>query len=145
MGTINYGRSDYITLGLPHPDEMDEEDVKSLFNEFEDVLSDADFHTYYHTELKYGYYSGFWINIENNYGWCYESYQDRKLANLDLTELKKALLKCADLGLVVCHSGWCTGYESYESTVKSIKEAIKGMREEIKTIPTWSQYVREGQ
>lgn len=45
-------------------------------------------------------------------------------------------------GLVQCSPGWCTGYNDYKGTIVAIKAAIKEMREEVKTIPTWAQYER---
>ena len=47
------------------------------------------------------------------------------------------------LTLVVCYPGWCTGYEDYKGTCKVIVAAIKGMRDEVKITPTWTQYEQE--
>ena len=57
-------------------------------------------------------------------------------------EIKQFLIDCAGLGLVQCSPGWCTGYNDYNGTIKAIKAAIKEMRDELRTIPTWAQYNR---
>lgn len=46
------------------------------------------------------------------------------------------------MGLVACFPGWCTGYRDYNGTLEAIREAVKEMRSELKTAPTWTQYNR---
>ena len=156
MGTINYGSSDYITMGLnvdnlwcdsfysenePEFETM-QLDREELWEEVEKELNKYGF-CYYHVVLKPGYYEGFYLDIENNYSVCYDFWQDRREANKEITQLKRLLLALADFGMVSCMPGWCTGYEDYNGTIKAIEGAIKGMREEVKSIPTWTQYERE--
>lgn len=57
-------------------------------------------------------------------------------------DMNKVQQNCAGLGLVQCSPGWCTGYNDYNGTIKAIKAAIKEMRDELRTIPTWAQYNR---
>lgn len=97
---------------------------------------------YFHVVIKPGYYEGFTLDIENNFPVCYDSWEDKRAAQKEITELKQFLIDCAGLGLVKCSLGWCTGYSDYKGTIKAIKAAIKEMREEIKTVPTWAQYER---
>lgn len=167
MGTINYSTSDYITMGIkPYDieDYINDESVIEDANEnnesvedyskwlidsdyecdktnIEYELNNHSFH-YYHIVIKPGYYEGFTLDIENNYPVAYDDYTDRKEANKEITEIKQFLIDCAGLGLVACSPGWCTGYSDYKGTIKAIKEAIKEMRTEVKTIPTWKQYER---
>ena len=99
---------------------------------------------YYHIAVKPGYYEGFTLDIENNYSVAYDSWEDKRAAQKEITEIKQFLIACAGMGLVKCSPGWCTGYSDYNGTIKAIGAAIKEMREESRTIPTWARYCREG-
>lgn len=168
MGAINYFTSDYITMGLRPYDRSDFENDLDFMEEareqmqeygrtLESVIDDyisgyyeddfANIETelnkhnfqYYHITIKPGYYEGFTLDIENNFPVAFDGWEDRKEAN---KEIKGFLIACAGLGLVQCSPGWCTGYNDYKGTIVAIKAAIKEMREEVKTIPTWAQYER---
>ena len=171
MGAINYFTSDYITMGLRFYDRSDfendldfmeeaREQVREYGGTLESVIDDyisgyyeADFENietelnkhnfqYYHITIKPGYYEGFTLDIENNFPVAFDGWEDRKEANKEITEIKGFLIACAGLGLVQCSPGWCTGYNDYKGTILAIKAAIKEMREEVKTIPTWAHYER---
>lgn len=172
MGTINYGTSDYITLGIVPYDTDDfrtdadfMRDIEKHVDEYggtiesymqyiisqyyeddwyniENELKKHHFY-YYHIAIKPGYYEGFYLDIENNFSVAFDSWEDRRAANKEITELKRFLIDCAGLGLVKCSPGWCTGYSDYSGTIAAINEAVKEMREELKNIPTWRQYMRE--
>jgi hypothetical protein len=170
MGTINYGSSNYITIGykpedpatfLQDPDflewieseypETDPEEMaretaaayqEDCYIECENLLKAYSFY-YYHVTIKYGYYEGFYIDIENNFGICYNDCYDRPEAQKEITKIKQFLIDCANLGLVEVWPGWCTSYKDYQATMNSIKEAVKEMRTEARTTPTWLQYERE--
>ena len=172
MGTINYGTSNYITMGVQpeYPWEYNEnsaimDEMRELAEEWgcsvDEAISqniqhnlEADienvewylknkyhFH-YFHIAIIYGYYDGFYIDIENNYGVAYDSYEDKRLAQKEITEIKKFLLDCHDCGLCSVYPGWCTTYRTRAETERDINEAIKEMREEVKRTPTWRQYNR---
>lgn len=171
MGTINYKTSDYITLGLVPLSAYDlEQDADFMewirenvetyggtieieidnyisgcydddFENIRNELEKQDFY-YFHVRIEPGYYEGFSLYIENNFGLYYDSWEDKAYAQKEVTRLKKFLLSCVDLGLVECFPGWCTGYSSREESIKSISETVQGMREEIKNTPTWTQYAR---
>jgi len=173
MGTINYGTSNYITMGIKpyYYTDFDEKEIAEDYcmandcdiDDFDvapyimdliqdyymddwrncyDVLSQYFFH-YYHVVLKGGYYEGFYLDIENNYGVCYDDWTDRREANKEITQLKECLIKLAGMGMVACYPFWVMSYEDYEGTLRCIDEAIKEMRAEVKVIPTWRQYERE--
>lgn len=171
MGAINYFTSDYITLGLRPYDRYDFENdsdfmeevqaevdeyggtlesaIDSYINDcyecdYENIKTELEKHCfhYYHITIKPGYYEGFTIDIENNFPVALDSWEDRRDANKEITEIKQFLIACTGLGLVKCSPGWCTGYSDYNGTIQAIKEAIKEMRSELKTIPTWLQYER---
>lgn len=172
MGAVNYATSDYITLGVRPYDVYDLENdvdfmaeiraevkeyggtVEEALNSYisdcykadlentNDILSRFSF-CYYHLTIKPGYYEGFTLDIENNFSCAYDGWEDRREAQKEITQLKKCLLELAGVGLVECWPGWCTGYEDYKGTCKAIEAAVKAMRDEVKTIPTWRQYERE--
>ena len=156
MGTINYATSNYITIGLKPYDYEDFEDengninydmmndyYQDDYNNIDAILNKYDFH-YFHVVIKPGYYEGFSIDIENNYGVCYDSWQDRKEALKEATQIKLFLLECIDNGLCKCSPGWCTGYYDRAESVKAVKQAVKEMKEEIRSIPTWGYCERMG-
>lgn len=151
MGAINYYTSDYITMGLRPYDIEDFTDENGIdydeiqfcydcdYENIETELNKHDFY-YFHVTIKPGYYEGFTLDIENNFPVALDSWEDRNAANKEITEIKQFLIDCAGLGLVQCFPGWCTGYNDYNGTIKAIKNAIKEMRQEIKSVPTWAQY-----
>lgn len=154
MGTINYRTSDYITLGAPmfdYEDFTDEEgnvdyyamefEQEWLYDEIQAIRKKYDFY-YYHVKLEPGYYEGFSVDIENNFGIAYDNWEDKRLAQKEITEIKKFLLECAENGLVCVWPGWCTHYRTPEETRTDIAEAIKEMRSEARTTPTWRDYER---
>lgn len=160
MGTINYGTSDYITIGLEpfdtdlyiYEDEDGEEDIDYdarqddmdfVWSKVEKIRARYAF-DYFHVELKWGYYEGFYIDIESNYGLCYDSCEDKREAQKEITQIKRFLLECVDAGCVQCFPGWCTGYADRERTLAGINEAVKAMREEVRITPTWWTCERKG-
>lgn len=171
MGAVNYFTSDYITMGLRPYNTNDFENDRDFMEELqqevdeyggtlENALSDyiqscyeSDYENikcelekhyfyYYHITIKPGYYEGFTLDIENNFSVALDSWEDRRDANKEITEIKQFLIDCAGLGLVACFPGWCTGYKDYNGTLEAIREAVKEMRSELKTVPTWTQYNR---
>lgn len=156
MGAINYATSNYITIGLKPYDYEDFEDengnidydmmndyYQNDYNNIETILNKYDFH-YFHVVIKPGYYEGFSIDIENNYGVCYDCWQDKQAALKEATQIKLFLLECVDMGLCEVWPGWCTSYKSRNESIKAVKEAIRDMKEEIKGIPTWEHCRRLG-
>lgn len=173
MGAVNYFTSDYITLGLRPYDTSDFENDTELIEELqkeideyggtlENALSDyisgryesdlsnieteLEKHSFYfyHIVIKPGYYEGFTIDIESNFPVCFDSWEDKRASQKEITELKQFMIDCAGLGLVKCSPGWCTGYSDYNGTITAIKDAVKEMRQDARQTPTWAQYEREG-
>ena len=171
MGTINYRTSDYITLGIKpysfiefEKDEDFMREMQAQADEFggtveeelyeyiaqcyeddvmniESILDKYSFY-YFHVTIEPGYYEGFTIDIENNFAVAYDTWEDKREAQKEITQLKKMLIECAGLGLVSCYPGWCSGYDDYKGTIEAINKAVKAMREEVKQTPTWRQYER---
>ena len=149
---------DFIEYAKEQAEEMNEEFtddfLEEIANREAEANNEADFENakaildkysfyYYHIEIKSGYYDGFYIDIENNFGLFYDNYTERREAQKEITEIKKMMLELADIGIISVYPGWCMGYADREKTLQDIKEAIEEMRSESKIIPTYNQYMRE--
>ena len=122
MGTINYGSSNYITLGAPLQRMYDFENDAGFMEEaraecerrgisvndyiLEEMqinyeadednaryIMDKYSFWYYDIRIKYGYYEGFWIDIENNFGIAYDCWEDKREAQKEITQIRKMLLE----------------------------------------------------
>lgn len=142
MGTINYKTSDYITLGyntgnIDYNDEFYFDDIQFEHDEINAILKKEYFY-YYHITLEPGYYDGFTINIENNFSWCFDNYNEKLQALKELTQIKKFLLYIVNnFNINVVYPGWCTSYGDYKKTISEINAAIKEMKSELKSAPTY--------
>lgn len=172
MGAINFYTSAYITLALEpfdmekyendgefmtalknYTEAVDEEAMMRALDEYaehyywaiyqavKDALDRRNFY-WYHVALKWGYYESFQVVIDNNFPVAFNCYQDRADANKEVTEIKKFLNECVEIGLVQTHPGWCTGYEDANTTRAAIKEATHQMHAEVGAIPISEQYER---
>ena len=142
MGAINYYTSDYITLGyntndIDYEDEFYFDDIQYEYDEIEAILKNEYFH-YFSVTLKPGYYEGFTIDIENNYSYCYDDYAEKIAAQKEATQIKKFLIHIVEnFNINVVYPGWCTSYGDYKTTLTAIDAAIKTIRDEIRTTPTY--------
>ena len=149
MGTINYKTSDYITIGyncnyIDYDYEFYNELISGYYEQVNDLLKQEYFY-YFHVTLEPGYYEGFSINIENNFGICYDDYTDKQQAQKEITRLKTFLTQCInEYECCVVYPGWCTGYENYENSLIKLNAAIEEMRQTVKDTPTYNQYIRKG-
>ena len=173
MGTINYRTSEFITIGVQPYDYSDFENDSDfmeyereqiaeyggtieeyIYSEIEynyeadranveTILAKYDFH-YFHVVIESGYYEGFYIDIENNYPICYDSAYDRREALKELTQLKRCLLECVDVGMCQVFPGWCTKYQSRPDSIKGIKDAIRQAKATVRATPTWTYCQRMG-
>lgn len=168
MGTINYGTSNYITMGLkPYnsddflndadfmeyckteglnaEEEAQEYCVMYTDDDAENVENTLEKYSFYyfHVAIKNGYYEGFYIDIENNFPVFFDDYMERKEAIKEVREIQNFLTDLANIGIVSVYPGWCTKYADRLQTLKDIREATKEMRQEIRNTPTWRQYNKE--
>ena len=171
MGAVNYYTSDYITMGIrPYYAEDFEKDadfmewaeeaaeetgatVEDLIyqtiadyqdddrDNAESILKKYGFY-YFHVTIRPGYYEGFTIDIENNFPVAFDFWQEKREAQKEITRIRACLEELAGVGLVECSPGWCTGYSDYNGTLQGIREAVREMREEVRTTPTWAQYMK---
>ena len=171
MGAVNYFTSDYITMGIEPYSAYDLENDPGFMDALQDevneyggtidealecyiqtsyeademniefILEKYSF-DYFHVTIKPGYYEGFTLDIENNFSVAFDGWEDKRAAQREITSLKKCLIECAGAGMVECWPGWCTTYNDYKGTCKAIGAAIKVMRDEVNSTPTWTQYAR---
>ena len=142
MGTINYSTSNYITLGyntndLYYDDQFHYDDVNFEYDQVETILNNQSFY-YFHITIKPGYYEGFSLDIENNFSYCFNDYREKLEAQKEITQIKKLLFHLVDnFNICAAFPGWCTRYADYKETITGINEAVKTMREEVRTTPTY--------
>lgn len=168
MGAINYGTSDYITMGIEPISEYDLEQDQDFMRELQaevdeyggtlddamrDYINDCEEQSWRDTEYifeKYnfhfftvkmepGYYEGFYLDIKFS-EYIFDSYADKRAAQKEVTKIGNFLRECAGIGLVQCFPGWCTAYKGYDETMVAIGKAVKSMREEVAKAPTWATY-----
>ena len=145
MGTINYGTSDYITIGYNCNDiDYDDADYDFYINDdYETVkhVLNENFFYYFHVALKPGYYEGFYIDIEYNFPLFFDNCTERAEAQKEITVIKNTLIKCVkNTNCCAVFPGWCTSYANYKDTLTKISEAVKAMRQEVKDTPSYRQY-----
>jgi hypothetical protein len=149
MGTINYKTSDFVTIGydcnfIDYDDEFYYDIVSDYYEQVKQTLKNEYFY-YFNVKLEPGYYEGFSIDIEFNFPVCLDSYEDKQLAQKEITSLKAFLLQCInDFECCVVYPGWCTGYEDYKNSIKKLNAAIAEMRQTVKGTPTYYQYIKKG-
>jgi len=171
MGTINYGTSNYITMGIKPVDGWDllhdpelkteieaeveeyggslEEAAQSLADDYneadydnaKEIYEKYDFN-YFEITMNYGYYDGFYFDISPASYADLETYKDKRNAQKEITQIKKMFVELAGVGVVACSPGWGTSYRDYKGTLKEINKAIKQMREEVKASLTDLQLAR---
>lgn len=148
MGTINYGRSDFLNIGFNLSDEwnnMDEDEQEDTIyfvsHDVQEMIDDLGELKYFRVGLEYGYYEGFYIELYSQLE-NINHYLDRQDANKEVTAIGKFLTACANIGLVKYSPWWCTTYFSRNETMKAIRDAVKAMRQAVHDQPTFRQYER---
>lgn len=144
MGAINYFTSDYITVGYnlsnidySVDDFSFDNIVQDDYYQVEYRLNQQNFY-YFNVTLEPGYYDGFSIDIEFNFGWCFDSYTDKKDALKEITQIKKFLIECIqDYNCCAVAPGWCTSYYNYKESLQKLNDAIKEMRATVNSTPTF--------
>jgi hypothetical protein len=148
MGAINYFTSDYITLGyntnnIDYEDQFYYELINDEYDEISAILKNEYFY-YFHVTIKPGYYEGFTIDIENNFSYCFDDYNEKLQALKEVTQIKNLLIYIVNnFTINVVYPGWCTSYGDYKTTLLEINSAIKEMKNEIKNTPTYYTLKKE--
>lgn len=153
MGAINYGTSEYITIGLKpyNTDDYIFEDGSVDYDamsidydcDIENVrfIIDKYSFSFFDINIKYGYYEGFYLDINANFD--FYNWQDKKDALKEATQLKNMLIECCGVGLREVWPGWCTTYMPYKESVNNIKAAVWHIKEDIKCTETFLQEQRK--
>ena len=147
MGAINYNENEIIKLGydISLLEEDDEgffmhdfiEDIEEKINPFQ-----SDYRLF-KVNIEYGYYEGFYLHFEDNTGWCFADWREKREAFKELTWLKETLIACVkEDGLRSFGGRWCQRFYDYEDTIEEIKKGINKMKEYIRAIPTSLYYDR---
>lgn len=145
MGAINYFTSDYITIGynlnnIDYEDDFYIDYISDYYDQVKYRLNQEDFY-YFNVILTPGYYEGFTIDIEFNFKVCFDGWEDKKLAQKEITRLKAFLTECInDFECCAVFPGWSTSYTNYNESIELLNAAIKEMRETVKNTPTYNQY-----
>ena len=157
MGAINYGNGNIINLGydLRHVDYNNYEEEEFYFDElYQDVerLLDKEYFEYYDISLENGYYDGFYLKVDFKYLWLddYASKLEALKEATRLGNLLRTLIK--DYSMVSYSAGWITHYYDKETSLKMVKNAIKGEKDMIKglytektlTLDKWKELVGIG-
>ena len=142
MGAINYKTSDFITIGynceyIDYDDMFYNDIIQDYYEQVNYLLKKQNFY-YFHITLEPGYYAGYSIDIEFNFSYCLDNYEEKRAALKEITQIKKFLFHIVDnYNICACFPGWCTRYADYKETITGINEAIKTMRQEVRTTPTY--------
>lgn len=153
MGAINYGTSEYITIGLK-PYNYDDYMTESEEIDYELMQMDEDCDkenveyvlnkyafNFFDISIKYGYYQGFYLNITTNFD--FYNWEDKADALKEATQVKNMLIECCNCGLCAVCPGWCTGYKNYKDSIESVKAAVSKMKDDIKATKTFLQEQKE--
>ena len=149
MGAINYKTSDFITIGyncdfIDYEDEFYSDIIQDYFDQVCERLNKEYFY-YFHVTVEPGYYEGFSINIEFNFSIYFDTWEDKAIAQKEITKIKQFLIECVnDFECYAVYPGWCTGYADYKTSIEEINAAIIAMRDTVKNTPTEAQYFRKG-
>lgn len=119
--------------------EQMQEDYSCDRENAESIINKYDLY-YFHVAVKSGYYEGYSIDIEANFGIFYDDYKEKAEAQKEITQIKGLLTELAGCGYVSCAPGWVTTFKDYKGTLKDINNAIREMREEVRNTPTWRNY-----
>lgn len=156
MGTINYGTSEYITIGLrPYDiddyreDDSDDIDYDQMNFDYDCdmenvkcVLNKYNFN-FFDVSVQPGYYEGFYLDIETNFD--FYNWMDKKEALKEATQLKNMLFECCGIGLCEVWPGWCTSYKDYNESIENIKAAVWHIKQDIKSTETRLQELRNAE
>jgi hypothetical protein len=149
MGAINYGNNEYFNIGMnlnafddyTNYDDRQyeyESELEYLIDEIKELLNKYNFQ-YFTVNYEYGYYEGFYINIDFDYLYL-DDHAERLTVLKEITQLKQFLNECCYIGLVKYSPGWCTAYYSEQETKQAIKQAIKEMKQNFIHYPTYKTY-----
>ena len=129
MGAINYGTSEYITIGFNLSIFTDSDEAFNTSVDYYAHVTEAVdnlANEYFSVDVCEGYYDGFYITITP------DLYIPNREARQDATA--EALRVCSLLKYAVCECcccevspGWCTGYATETESIEAINIAYADM------------------
>lgn len=129
MGAINYGTSDYITIGFNlslFADNNDAFDASADYYAHVAETIDNLANEYFSVDICEGYYEGFYITIAPDlYIPDREARQDAIAAAYHVCSLLKYVVReccCCKVS-----PGWCTGYATEAESIEAINIAYANM------------------
>lgn len=160
MGTINYLTSDVITLVHDSsmydrdfirdecilndsdvaPDDVTDSDIDFVIDNFiNDQISELDNYVdfeapsmeFFKLSVKYGYYEGAQLVVDDATKYGFDSVEERADALKEADTLKTALLDVYNLGFRACSPSWCSKYYNDDETRLEIDNAINELKNRI--------------
>ena len=160
MGTINYFTSDIVTMvhdsnlydrdfireecilndSDVDPDDVTDADIDFIIDNFiNDQISelenyvgfDAPAMEFFKLSVKYGYYEGAQLIIDDSTKYGFDSEEERADALKEADTLKTALLDVYELGFCACAPSWCPKYYNHDETTQEIDNAINDLKSRI--------------
>ena len=161
MGTINYLTSDIITLVHDtnlydrdfirdecllndsdiDPDDVTDSDIDFVIDNFiNDQISELENYVrfeaptmeFFELSVKYGYYEGAQLVIDDSTKYGFDSIEERDDAIKEVDTLKSVLLAVRELGFRACAPSWCPKYYNDDETLAKIDDAINELKNKIK-------------
>ena len=169
MGSINFKTGEYITLVIK-PYEADEiakdadflqyvnenffgEDPESIAAEeitfyyeadaenIESIINKYTFE-FFKVEVIPGYYESLQIDIKSYFPIYFMDTAEKREALKEATKIKELMTTAAAVGFTACAPGWIPAYYNYTETLQKIKEAVKAIKDDIRTAETWRTHKR---
>lgn len=142
MGTINYRRSDIVTLGYNADYELedgfDEEDKRlqdeDAYYNSKYITEKYDFN-WFKAEIKGGYYDGYYLDLDKDYETKYLEKDDIDEIKEEIKKLKQMLIELIQNSeMNVCYPWWCTTWLGYEESLGKVSEAMNTLELELEGV-----------
>lgn len=145
MGAINFGTLTNIgRLALVNELETEEEIYCELVEETQARLDKLNLY-YFSLSIKYGYYEGFYLKLnEENTKYIYTNTKEKQEVLKELTAIKNILIELVKDGLLCgAYPNWITTRLNTAETIKQIKSIIKELKAE--TMASYTEYTANKQ
>ena len=145
MGTINYRRSDIVTLGYNADYELedgfDEEDKRlqdeDAYYNSKYITEKYDFY-WFKAEIKGWYYDWYYLDLDKDYETKYLEKDDIEEIKDEINKLKQMLIELIQNSeMYVCYPWWCTTWLNYEESIGKINEAMNTLELELEGANKW--------
>jgi hypothetical protein len=138
MGAINFGTlTNKSRLALVNEQETNNGDYYDDFyfelEEVDETIKNKNFY-YFNLLIKYGYYNGFYLKLEDdNTKYIYENTKEKQEVLKELTQIKKILVDFVKNGFLWgCYPSWVYSKLEKKETLTELRKIIKELKEETK-------------